>query len=112
YDLHRLKLFKPGLFNKTVIIHITVIGKVTCIGYVAHITHLISEVGKRSVYKIEGHKGTDVTQMNITVNGRSANIHTDIALMNWFKNFLCSGNRVIDFKFSHLNLCLNFSKCN
>ena len=89
-DFHWLELFQSGLFYESVIIHIAIIGQVPGIGYIPYIANLISEVSKRTVDKIKGHKSTHIAHMHIRIDRRPTDIHTDIPFQNGFKDFLFS----------------------
>ena len=75
YNLHRLKLFKPCLFRNLIFTIIGIIFQMPYIGDIPYITHFVSQKPEVPGDNIKCEEGSDITEVNKVVNGRSADIH-------------------------------------
>jgi hypothetical protein len=59
-------------------------------------------------YHIKRKESTAIAEVNIAVNGRTANIHSYMPLIEGFKDFFGTGKGIVDFKglaFVQLHCC-------
>src|SRR5690554_5627282 len=87
YDLHRFQLFKFCFFGKFIIALIVITLQMSRIGNIPHIPHLISNMKQIPVNQVERDKGPAISQMHITVDRWSANIHPYKRGVDWFEKF-------------------------
>ena len=71
---------------------------VSYIGYVAYISHLIAQVFQVPKDQVKREKSTAVPKMHIAVDGRSANVHANGALVYGNELFFVLGQRVVNGK--------------
>ncbi len=97
HDLHRFQFLEPRLLHETIIIHIAIIGQMSGIGDIPHITYVVTEMGKWAENKIEGHEGAHVAEMHIAVNRRTADIHADGFRIDGFEDFFFAAKGIVYF---------------
>ena len=95
-DFHRLEVFKTGFLCNFVLAFVGVMFEVADIGDVAHITHLITEMFQIAVHEVEGDCRACVAEVGVTVDGRAADIHSDMAFMNRFERLLHASQAVVN----------------
>ena len=78
---HGFQLLETGFLSNLVFTLIGVMLQVADIGYVTHITHLVTKVQEIAVEQVEGNSRTGVPQMGITIDGRTAYIHANMPLV-------------------------------
>ena len=76
--LHRLKLLKACLLLYLVVALVGVVLKMSHVGDVAHIAHLISEMLEITEEDVKRDGGTGMSQMRVAIHCGTAHIHTDI----------------------------------
>ena len=79
--LHRLELLEARFLCYLVFTLIRIVLEVAHIGDVAHIAHLITEVLQIAIKDIESDGRTRMSQMGITVHGRTADIHAYVSFV-------------------------------
>lgn len=83
------------LFCNLVLALVGIMLKMTDIGYVTYIAHLVAEMGKIAEEYIKGDCRPRMTEVPVTIYGRTAHIHPDLAFMNRHKALLAACQRVI-----------------
>jgi hypothetical protein len=91
-------LFKPCLFGDLILPEILVSLQMPNIGYVPYIANPVTEMFQVTENKIESNRRTGVSEMGISINCRTTNIHTDRRGMEWFKGLFFPGKGVINAK--------------
>ena len=86
-DLHRLQLLQPGFLSYLVLAFVGVVLEVTHIGDVTHVAHLVAEVHQIPVEYVERDCRAGVSQMGVTVHGRTADIHAYVSFVQRFEGF-------------------------
>ena len=76
--LHWLELFETGLLGDLVLALVGVVFQMAHVGDVAHIAHLVADMGKVAEHQVEGHGRTGVSEMGFTIDGRAADIETHV----------------------------------
>ena len=66
------------------------------IGDVTHITYLITQMLQIAEHQIEGDGRTGVSQMGITINGRTTDIHAHIGGVERLEAFLLPRQRIVN----------------
>ena len=94
HHLHRLQLFQPGLLGNLVLPFVGIVLQVTYICNVTDIAHLVAQVLEQAEQDIVRHSRTGVTQVGISVHGGAAHVHSYMALVNGFEEFLVPGKGI------------------
>ena len=66
------------------------------VGDIADIAHLIAKMLQVAIEDIEGDSRSCMSEVCVTIDGRSADIHSDMPLMKGFESLLETRERVID----------------
>ena len=77
HDFHRLQLLEPCLLCNLVLSRIGVILKMSDIGDVAHIADFVTQMLQQSEEHVVCDTRAGMPQMCISINRRSADIHSD-----------------------------------
>ena len=72
--LHRFELFEPGFLADLVLAFVGVVLKMSHVGDIAHVTHLVTGRPQVAEQQVERNGRTGVSQVRIAVNGRAADI--------------------------------------
>ena len=80
---HRLQLLQSCFLGYFVFSVVSIVLQMAYIGDVAYIAYLISQMGKVAEKQIESNGRTCMSQMRVTVNGRTADIHTYMWSVQW-----------------------------
>ena len=72
--LHRLELLEAGLLGNLVLALVGVVFQMAHVGDVAHIAHLVADMGEIAEHQVEGHRRTGVSEMGLAIDGRAADI--------------------------------------
>jgi hypothetical protein len=70
---------------------------VSGIGDIAHVTNLVTQMGQVTINHIERDVGARVAKMALAADSGSANVETDTAGHDGFKDFFLAYSGVIDF---------------
>src|SRR5664280_161548 len=88
HNLHWFDLFLPGfLLDSIFSFSKCLIFKMSYISYITYITHFITNMGHISEQQVKSYCRACMTQMGMTVNCWSANIHTYKRRIKRFKKF-------------------------
>lgn len=94
--LHWLKLLKTSFLLYLVVTFICIMLKMTYIGDVSYVAHLISEMLKITEYEVECYCWTRMSQVWITINGWSADIHSHVWGMKRNKRFFSPCQSIVN----------------
>src|SRR5574344_1912332 len=89
-NLHWFKLFKTSFLLNLVIALISIMLKMTYISDIANISHLIALMFKIAEQYVESYRRTCMSKMRVTINSRSADIHTNIRSSQRFEQLFMS----------------------
>ena len=89
-NLHRLQLFQSCLFLNLIFTTIAIVLQMSDIGNVSYISYFVSQKFKKAVNRIESQSRSCVSQVSLSVNGWSANIHSYKRIIKWLKFFFIS----------------------
>ena len=95
HHFHRLKLLEACLFCNLVLAFVGIVLQMPHIGDVAHIAHLVAEVGEVTVDHIEGDGGACMAQMAVAVDCWAAHIHAHAAFVQRLEELFLACERVI-----------------
>ena len=88
HHFHWFNLFLSGFFFNTIFSFTQgFIFKMSDIGYISHIPHLIPEMHKISEKQIEGYGRAGMSEMSMTVHCRTADIYTNEWRIKRFEKF-------------------------
>ena len=90
YNLHRLQLLKPCLLCYLVLTIVGITLQMPHIRNVPHISHLVAQMSEQTYKNIVCYTWPCVSQMGITIYGRSAHVQAHHTRHNWFEEFLPS----------------------
>jgi hypothetical protein len=90
YHFHRLKLLQTSLLCDLVLTLVSIVLKVSHVSDVAHITHLVAKVLEEFHEHVVGDSRTGVTEMCVTVNGRAADVKTNMSFVDRLENLFLS----------------------
>ena len=93
---HWLQLLQSCLLFYLVVTLICIVLQVTYVSNVSNIAHLVSQMLEIAEEYIEGNGWARMTEMWISIHGRTTNIHAHIRCMKWSKSFLRTSEGVID----------------
>ena len=85
HHFHRFKLLQSGFLSDLVFTLIRIVLKVTHIGNVTHVAYLVTEVLQVAVEQVKRDRRTGMTQMGVTVHGRTADIHAYVSFVQRFE---------------------------
>ena len=92
HDFHGLELLQPCLLCDFVLALVSIVFEMAHIGDVTHIAHLVAQVAQQFAEHIEGYSRAGVSQMGITVNCRTADIHPGVTGINRLEDLLAVGH--------------------
>ena len=69
--------------------------KMTDIGNITHIAHLVAEMSKVTVDDVKRYCRTRMAEMTVAVDSRAADIHADYAIVYRAECFLVAGESVV-----------------
>ena len=93
--LHRLHLFQPCFLGNLVLTLVCIMLQVAHIGDVPDVAHLISQVLQIAIQYVKRDGGACMTQVCITVNGGSADVHAHSARVDTLKCLLLASEGVV-----------------
>ena len=102
--LHRFELFEPCLFLYLVLSLICIVLEMSNISYVPDIAYLVSKMPEELDKNIVCHPRSSVSEVRISIDGRSADIQPHPARTDWNEQFLLPAQCVGYIKISHKNL--------
>ena len=85
--LHRLQLFQACLLLNLVVTLIGIMLQMAHIGNVTHIAHFITQMLQVTEKNVESDSRAGMSQMRITIDGRSADIHSHVWCMQRLETF-------------------------
>jgi hypothetical protein len=91
-DFHGFELRHFCAFGHAVF---AVVGEVAHVGDVAHIAHAVAEVQQIPINGVKTAKGAAIAEVNVVVNGRPADVHSDVAFVNGPKNLFFARQGVV-----------------
>ena len=92
---HGLELLETCFLGNLVLALVGIMFQVAHIGDVAHIAHLVAQLLQIAEQYIEGDGGTGVSQMRITIDRGSADVHTDHRFVQGNEMFFATRQGVI-----------------
>ncbi len=95
-NFHRLEVFQTGFLCNLILAFVGIVLKVTHVGNVAHIAHLVTEMFQITENQVKSYSRTCMTEVSVTVNGRSANIHAHMTFMHGFEGFLHASQAIVN----------------
>ena len=93
--LHGFELFEACFLGYLVLALIGIVLKVSHIGDVAHIAHLVAKVLEVTEHEVKGDGGTGMAQMSIAINGGTAHIHAHMSGVDRGEQFLAARQRIV-----------------
>ena len=93
--LHWFQLLQSCLLGNFILTLVGIVLQVAYISDVAYIANLVSEVLQVSEQYVEGDGRTSMSQVGITIYGRSANIHSYMSWVNWLKSLFLVGKGIV-----------------
>ena len=96
HHFHRLELFETGFLGNLVFTIVSIMFQVADICYVAYIAYLVSYMSQITEQQVESDSRPCVAQVGVTVNRRTANVHTHMRFVQWDELFLFSCECVIN----------------
>ena len=98
HHLHRFQLLQTGFFGDLILPFICIVLEVPHISNITYVTHLIAEVKEITIEQVEGNSGTCMAQVGITINGRTAYIHTHVSLVEGTEILFLTTQCVVNLK--------------
>ena len=89
-NLHRLQLLQTSLLCDLILTLVGVVLEVTNVGDVANIAYLIARSLQVAEQQVECNRWAGMSQMGITINGRTTYIHAYTALIDGLKRLLAT----------------------
>ena|SRR6186713_1551149 len=86
-NFHRFQLFQAGFFCDFIFTVILVIFKVPYIGDVPYIPDLVPQVEEEPKDDIEGEERSNISQMDIAIDGGPADIYSNVARIDGCEKF-------------------------
>ncbi len=96
HHLHRLKLLQTRLLGDLVLAFVGIVFKMPHVGDIAHIAHLVAQMGKIAVHNVESYRRTGMAQMAVAVHGGTANVHTHKRFVKRLECLFLARQRVIN----------------
>ena len=96
HHFHRFKLLKARLLGYLVFAGISIVLKVANVCDVAHIAHRIAEMTEIAEEDIKCDSRAGMTEMAVAIHSGATHIHTDLTGMDGDKEFLASGEGIVD----------------
>ena len=93
---HRLQLFQACFLSDLVFSTVGIMLQVTNIRNITYITYFISQMFQIPKQDIKRNRRTRMSEMRISIDRWSANIHTDKRFVQRNKLFLSTGQRVVN----------------
>ena len=87
HHLHRFDLLKPGLLCNLVLTLVGIVLQMAHISDIPHETDLVAQMPEELEKHIISHSRPGVAEMGVAVNGRAADIHTDVSRMHRNEKF-------------------------
>ena len=87
HHLHRLDLLKPCLLCNLVLPLVGIVLQMAHISDIPHETDLVAQMPEELEKHIVSHSRPGVAQMGVAVNGRAADIHSDMSRMHRNEKF-------------------------
>ena len=87
---HRLQLFQTGFLGDFVFTVIGIVFQMAYVGDVADIAYLIADVCQVAEQQVESDGRPCVSQVRVTVNGGTADIHANMWRMKRYEQFFSS----------------------
>ena len=106
--LHGLQLLQTGFLGNLVLTLIGIMLQMAYIGDVTHVTNLVAQVLQVAEQYVKCDGGACVTQMRITIYGRTAHVHAYVRRVQCFKQLFLSGQGVVDGQFVFHITCVKF----
>ena len=94
---HGFKLGNLGALCHPVL---TIVGKVTYIGDIPYIAHLVAKMQEITINGIETAEGTAIAEVHVTVNGRATDIHPDVTGSDWVEFFLFARKGIVNLEWT------------
>ena len=94
-NLHWLKRFNAGFNSNFILALICIIHKMADIRDISHVAHFITDVFEITKKEIKGNGRTGMAKMCFAINGRTADINTNMSGIQRYKNFLCPAKCII-----------------
>ena len=94
HHFHRLKLLKTSLLCYLVLSLVSIMLEMSYICDVADIAHLVAKVTEEFHKHVVCHARSCVTEMSVAVNGRTADIKSDMTLIDRLEDLLLSRKRI------------------
>ena len=98
-NLHGFQLLQTGLLGYLVLTLVSIVLQVAYIRDVAYITHLIAQMFQITEHQIEGNSGTGVSQMGITIDGGTTDIHAHIGGVQRLEALFLARQRIVNNQF-------------
>ena len=96
HHLHRFFLLQTCLLGNLVLALIGIVLKVTHIGDVAAVAHLIADVLEIAIENIESDGRTSMTKMSVAIDSRTAHIHAHMIRDNRLERLLCAAQSIVN----------------
>ena len=91
YYFHRFELLESCLFSYFVFAVVSIMLEVTDIGDISYVSYFIAEVAQVSEQYVECNGRTSVTEVSVTIYGRTADVHAYVFRVYRFEKFFASG---------------------
>ena len=92
--LHRLQLLQPCLLRNLVLTLVGIVLQMPHVRNVADIADLVTEVFQQPEKHVVCDTGTGVAQVRVAVDGRAADVHTDVAFVDRLEQFFVTGKGI------------------
>ena len=96
HHFHRLELLETRFLGDFILAVIGVVLKVSHIGDVAHIAHLVAAVHEVAVEHIEGDSRARVSQVAVAIHCRTAHIHPHPSFVDGLERLFAACERIVD----------------
>ena len=100
-DLHGLQILEFRLLRDLVLPFVGIVLQMAHVGDVPHVADLVAQVLQEAEQHVIGHPRTGVTQMSVSVDGGTADIHAHMTRMNRYKEFLAARQGIGQKEISH-----------
>ena len=97
-NLHRLQLFQSGFLLNLVVTLVGIMLQMAHVGDVAHVAHLVAEVFQISEKDVERDGRTGMSEMGITIDRGTANIHPHMGCVQRLEAFLLPMQGIVNQK--------------
>src|SRR5690606_17723583 len=96
HDFHGLEFFQARAFRNLILALVGVVLEVTDVGNVSDVANLVSEEAKVAGNHVKGEKCSDVSQVDVVIDGWSADIDSYVSRGDGLEGFFSSLERVSD----------------